>query len=101
MGIDINKLESDKPKSNCGIFGIYNHPEAAVMTYYGLFALQHRGQEASGICTSDYNPETNSHRFNIHKGHGLVLDVFSDQNILAQTLKGTSAIGHNRYSTTG
>ena len=97
----VTMLPNDKPKSNCGIFGIYNHPEAAVMTYYGLFALQHRGQEASGICASEYIPETNSHRFNIHKGHGLVLEVFSDQNILTQTLKGTSAIGHNRYSTTG
>jgi amidophosphoribosyltransferase len=83
--------EIDKPKSNCGIFGIYNHPHAAVMTYYGLHSLQHRGQEASGICSSEYLQAKNKYRFNIHKGHGIALNV----------LKGTSAIGHNRYSTTG
>lgn len=91
----------DKPKSNCAIFGIYNHPQAAVMTYYGLHALQHRGQEATGICTSEYIAEKNKYRFNIHKGHGIVLNVFSDNGILSNVLKGTSGIGHNRYSTTG
>ena len=91
----------DKPKSNCAIFGIYNHPQAAVMTYYGLHALQHRGQEASGICTSEYVKEKNKYRFNIFKGLGIVLNVFSDNNVLANVLKGTAAIGHNRYSTTG
>ncbi len=95
------KLSQDKPKSNCAIFGIYNHPEAAVMTYYGLHALQHRGQEATGICSSEYIADKNKYRFNIHKGHGLVLEVFSNQKILTDLLKGTSAIGHNRYSTTG
>jgi amidophosphoribosyltransferase len=93
--------KSDKPKSNCGIFGIYNHPHAAVMAYYGLHALQHRGQEAAGICSSEFNREQNKYRFNIHKGHGLALEVFADQKILTDVLKGTSAIGHNRYSTTG
>jgi amidophosphoribosyltransferase len=92
---------NDKPKSNCGIFGIFGHPQAAAMTYYGLFALQHRGQEAAGICTSEFVPEENNYRFNIHKGHGLVLDVFEDQKILTNVLRGTAAIGHNRYSTTG
>jgi amidophosphoribosyltransferase len=91
----------DKPKSNCAVFGIYNHPQAAVMTYYGLHALQHRGQEAAGICTSEYFPQKNKYRFNIYKGHGIVLNVFSDENILANVLKGTAAIGHTRYSTTG
>jgi amidophosphoribosyltransferase len=91
----------DKPKSNCGIFGIYNHPEAAVMTYYGLHALQHRGQEASGICSSEYLTEREKYRFNIYKGHGLANDVFGDHNILTSVLKGSAAIGHNRYSTTG
>lgn len=94
-------LNIDKPKSNCGIFGIYNHPRASVMTYYGLHALQHRGQEASGICTSEYLKEKNKYIFNIHKGHGLALDVFSNQRILTDVLKGTAGIGHNRYSTTG
>src|SRR6266498_655089 len=91
----------DKPKSNCGIFGIFNHPQASAMTYYGLFALQHRGQEASGICTSEFIPEKGTYRFNIHKSHGLVLNVFSDQKLLTDTLKGSAGIGHNRYSTTG
>ncbi|MFI5144107.1 MAG: amidophosphoribosyltransferase [Ignavibacteria bacterium] len=97
----INKIISDKPRSNCGIFGIHNHPEAAVMTYYGLHALQHRGQEATGICSSEFLPDKNKYRFNIHKGHGLVLEVFSNQKILTDVLKGSCAIGHNRYSTTG
>jgi amidophosphoribosyltransferase len=96
-----NSKEIDKPKSNCAVFGIYNNSEAAVITYFGLHALQHRGQEASGICTSEYLPEKKKYRFNIHKGHGLVHDIFSDQSLLTNVLKGTSAIGHNRYSTTG
>jgi amidophosphoribosyltransferase len=95
------KKDSDKPKSNCAIFGIFDHPEASVMTYYGLHALQHRGQEASGICSSEFIPEKNKYRFNIYKGHGLAHDIFADQNILTGILKGSAAIGHNRYSTTG
>lgn len=91
----------DKPRSNCAVFGIFDHPEASVMTYYGLHALQHRGQEASGICSSEYIPEKSKYRFNIFKGHGLAHDIFADQNILINILKGSSAIGHNRYSTTG
>ncbi len=91
----------DKPHSNCAILGIYNHPQAAVMTYYGLHSQQHRGQEASGICTSEFIPAKNKYRFNIHKGHGIALDVFASKNILTNVLKGTAAIGHNRYSTTG
>jgi amidophosphoribosyltransferase len=93
--------EIDKPKSNCAVFGIYNHEEAALMTYYGLHALQHRGQEASGICTSEFHKDKNKYRFNIHKGHGLAHDVFADQSLLTNFLKGNAAIGHNRYSTTG
>ncbi|RPI15396.1 MAG: amidophosphoribosyltransferase [Ignavibacteriae bacterium] len=96
-----NSKYIDKPKSNCAVFGIYNDQEAAVKTYFGLHALQHRGQEASGICTSEYLPEKNKYRFNIHKGHGLAHEVFSDQTLLTNVLKGNSAIGHNRYSTTG
>lgn len=101
MNKKIHLLKSDKPKSNCGVFGIYNHPQSALMTYYGLHALQHRGQEASGICSCEYDKEKNKYRFNIHKGHGIAIEVFSDQNILTNILKGNSAIGHNRYSTTG
>ena len=87
--------------SNCGVFGIFNHPESAIMTYYGLHALQHRGQEAAGIVTCEYLEDKSKYHFNVHKGSGLVLDVFSDELILTEDLKGNSAIGHNRYSTTG
>ncbi len=71
------------------------------MTYYGLHALQHRGQEATGIVTSEYLESKKKWHFNIHKSPGLVADVFKDEKILRQQLKGLSAIGHNRYSTTG
>ncbi|MCE1165913.1 MAG: amidophosphoribosyltransferase [Bacteroidetes bacterium] len=94
-------LEEKSIRANCGVFGIYNHPKAAIMAYYGLHALQHRGQEAAGIVTSEYIPEKGKHHFNVHKGVGLVLGVFGDEEILTQTLRGTAAIGHNRYSTTG
>lgn len=87
--------------SNCGVFGIFGHPDASVMTYYGLHALQHRGQEAAGIVTSEYDSEKKRYRFNIHKDHGLVLSVFSNSKVLTEVLKGESAIGHTRYSTTG
>lgn len=92
--------EEDKPISYCGIFGIYGTAEAAVNTYYGLHALQHRGQEASGIVTRSFNGDGKVH-FNIVKGEGLVSEVFADQSLLTETLKGNAAIGHNRYSTTG
>ena len=71
------------------------------MTYYGLHALQHRGQEATGIVTSEYLEAKKKWHFNIHKSPGLVADVFKDEKILREQLKGYSAIGHNRYSTTG
>ncbi len=81
-------------KEFCGIFGIYNHHEAANLTYLGLFSLQHRGQESSGIVSTDGRDVFS------HTGEGLVADVFSDHRVL-QDLKGHIAIGHNRYSTTG
>ena len=81
-------------KEFCGIFGIYNHAEAAHLTYLGLFALQHRGQESAGIVSS------NGSDVYSHIGEGLVADVFADRSILS-ALKGQIAIGHNRYSTTG
>lgn len=90
-----------KPRCNCGIFGIYGHPEAAVQTYYGLHALQHRGQEATGIVTRDFDGTKQRHRFNLHRAPGLVSDVFKDARILSEDLRGNAAIGHNRYSTTG
>jgi amidophosphoribosyltransferase len=71
------------------------------MTYYGLHALQHRGQEATGIVTSEFVEEKGKWHFNAYKGVGLVADVFKDETILRQQLRGRSAIGHNRYSTTG
>lgn len=94
-------LTPDKPRCHCGIFGIFGHPEAALMTYYGLHALQHRGQEATGIVTSEFVPDRAKNRFNVHKGNGLVSDVFRDEKILKTALRGSGAIGHNRYSTTG
>jgi amidophosphoribosyltransferase len=83
-----------RPEEECGIFGIFNHSEAANLTYLGLYALQHRGQEACGIVSSD---GTNLHA---HKGMGLVADVFGNQEVFKH-LPGSAAIGHVRYSTTG
>lgn len=87
--------------SNCGVFGVFNNPEASTLTYYGLHALQHRGQESAGIVTSQYLPDKQRYHFNVHKDFGLVLNIFSDEKILTGELKGNSAIGHNRYSTSG
>ncbi len=81
------------PKHYCGVFGIYGHPNAAELTYYGLYALQHRGQESAGIVTSD------GKTFHTHRGMGLVPQVFSGS--VLHDLVGSSAIGHTRYSTTG
>ena len=83
----------DKLKEECGVFGIYGHPEAANLTYLGLYALQHRGQESVGITTSDGT------RLRIHKAMGYVADNFNEATI--NNLAGTSAIGHVRYSTAG
>lgn len=94
-------FEIDKPKSNCGIVGVYNHPQASIITYYALHALQHRGQEAAGIASFYWDDVKKKKRFAYTKDEGLVLDVFSDPKILTDILKGDSAIGHNRYSTTG
>lgn len=71
------------------------------MTYYGLHALQHRGQEATGIVSSEFIEDKKKWRFNIHKGVGLVADVYRDGSTLKESLKGFAAVGHNRYSTTG
>jgi amidophosphoribosyltransferase len=81
------------PKHYCGVFGVYGHPNAAELTYYGLYALQHRGQESAGIVTSD------GKQFHAHKGMGLVSQVFTG-NVLGE-LTGQIAVGHTRYSTTG
>jgi amidophosphoribosyltransferase len=83
----------DRPHEFCGVIGIYGTPEAAVWTYLGLFALQHRGQESAGIACSDGDTISK------HLGMGLVSDVF-DHDVLSG-IPGHIAIGHNRYSTTG
>ncbi|MEI8134811.1 MAG: amidophosphoribosyltransferase [bacterium] len=96
------KPELDKPKSNCGVVGVFNHPEASVIAYYALHSLQHRGQEAAGIIAAKWEGNSGKKRkFSVHKDHGLVLSIFADSKILTDTLAGDSAIGHNRYSTTG
>lgn len=77
----------------CGIFGIYGHPEAANLTYLGLYALQHRGQEGAGICSSD------GRQLFLEKSMGLVADIFNEKRL--RRLPGYIAIGHNRYSTAG
>lgn len=78
----------------CGVFGVYNGADAARLTYYGLYALQHRGQESSGVVTAD------GERMRTYRGMGLVNQVFRHDDIFAK-LPGMHAIGHNRYSTTG
>ncbi len=93
-------LQREKPTCNCGIFGIYGSPHASLETYYGLHALQHRGQEACGIVSKNFSQRGNP-VFSIHKGEGLVTEVFDDHAIFENKLKGFAAIGHNRYSTTG
>lgn len=89
----------DKPTCNCGVFGIFGSSDAALNTYYGLHSLQHRGQEAAGIVTA--NDTNGKVYFNMHKGFGLVSEVFQGSDVFEKNLFGTSAIGHNRYSTTG
>lgn len=88
-------------KDHCGIFGIFNSPDAARHIYYGLHALQHRGQESSGIVTSTTDPDTNEPMMPVHRDFGLVLDVFDDPALFDNHLIGDAGIGHNRYSTTG
>lgn len=85
-------------KDECGVFGIWNNPEAAKLTYLGLYAMQHRGQESAGIVTLDSDANQKPvHK--MHKALGLVSDVFSEA-VMAK-LTGSAAIGHVRYSTTG
>jgi amidophosphoribosyltransferase len=83
----------DKFHEECGVFGIFGHPDAANLTYLGLYALQHRGQESAGIVSSD------GKRLYGEKAMGLVADIFTEERI--KRLPGHMAIGHNRYSTTG
>ena len=85
--------EGDRFHEECGVVGIYGHPDAANLAYLSLYALQHRGQEAAGIASS------NGQTLLLHRGLGLVADVFEEKQI--RRLEGMSAIGHNRYSTAG
>lgn len=87
------ELMANKWHEECGVFGIYGHEKAAELTYYALYALQHRGQESAGIATTD------GAKMYHHKELGLVADVFDPDTL--QSLKGFAAIGHVRYSTTG
>ena len=87
-------FDDDKLHEECGVFGIFGHPEAAALTALGLHALQHRGQEAAGIVTFD------GMQFNIERHLGLVGDNFTNPSVM-ERLKGDRAIGHNRYSTSG
>ena len=93
--------DPDKPHCHCAVFGVYGHPSAAQVTYYGLLAQQHRGQEGSGIVTSEYDPSSRKYRFHVHKDFGLVSEIYRDDRLFTETLRGSIAIGHNRYSTAG
>lgn len=85
--------KSDKFREECGVVAIYSHPEAETLAYLGLHALQHRGQESAGIVSSD------GMSLHIHKSMGLVADIFTEKKL--SRIRGTLAIGHTRYSTTG
>ncbi len=94
MRLTTNPFDNDKLHEECGIFGVYGHPDSAALVALGLHALQHRGQEAAGIVTYQNG------QFFSHRAAGHVGDNFSEESIIGQ-LPGSSAIGHNRYSTTG
>ncbi|MBL8667147.1 MAG: amidophosphoribosyltransferase [Rhodospirillales bacterium] len=87
-------LDDDHFKDECGVFGVFGHPDAAATTALGLHALQHRGQEACGIVSFD------GEHFHAHRAMGLVGDTFSSSAVIRR-LKGNVAVGHVRYSTTG
>jgi amidophosphoribosyltransferase len=95
LGIELqDDLEGDTLREECGVFGIFGHPEAAAITALGLHALQHRGQEAAGIVSFDGS------RFHSERRLGLVGDTFSRREVI-ERLPGIVAVGHVRYSTTG
>ncbi len=95
MDLTTHPYDDDKFHEECGVFGVWNHVDAAALTALGLHALQHRGQEASGIVAL-----SEAGVFNTHRGLGLVGDIFGDAKVMAQ-LPGRAACGHNRYATTG
>ncbi|HLI12427.1 MAG TPA: amidophosphoribosyltransferase [Alphaproteobacteria bacterium] len=92
--VTTNPFDDDKLKEECGIFGIWSHPDAAAMTALGLHALQHRGQEAVGVVSYD------GRQFHTHRALGLVGDNLNSEDVIAQ-LPGHAAIGHVRYATHG
>jgi amidophosphoribosyltransferase len=87
-------MTDDMVHDNCGVFGIFGDPRAAELTYLGLYALQHRGQESAGIVTSDKGT------IHLHKGMGEVSEVFGNKDTI-KNLPGKISVGHTRYSTTG
>ena len=87
------QMSDGRPTHECGVCGVYNHQDSAKLTYFGLYALQHRGQESAGIVTSDGT------KVSIYKNMGLVPEIFSEE--ILQGLHGHLSIGHVRYSTTG
>src|SRR5581483_10780674 len=91
--IDAAETNLDEFHEECGVFGVYGHPEAANLVYLGLYGLQHRGQESAGIVSS------NGKSLIAHRGMSLVADIFNSE--VLERLEGTSAIGHNRFSSTG
>jgi len=90
----LKKFKLDKPREECGVFGVSDHQDASALVALGLHALQHRGQEGCGIVSFD------GETFHSEKRQGLVGDHFTDPTVIKK-LPGKSAIGHNRYSTTG
>src|SRR5882724_7339609 len=95
LGIETqDDIEGDTLREECGVFGIFGHPEASAITALGLHALQHRGQEAAGIVSYDGT------RFHSERRLGLVGDTFSRREVI-ERLPGQIAVGHVRYSTTG
>jgi amidophosphoribosyltransferase len=92
--VTTDPFDADHLHEECGVFGVYGHPDAAALTALGLHALQHRGQEAAGIVAYD------GEQFNAHRGMGHVDDNFSSKEVIGR-LRGNAAIGHVRYATTG
>jgi amidophosphoribosyltransferase len=90
----LDSHDDDKMHEECGVFGVWNHVDSAALTALGLHALQHRGQEATGIVSHD------GQHFHTHRGLGLVGENFGDARVIA-SLPGMRAMGHNRYATTG
>ena len=93
MTTSVKEIQMDKLHEECGVFGIYGHPDAARLTYLGLYALQHRGQESCGIVASDGS------ELRLERAMGHVSEAFDQTHL--DRLKGSSAIGHVRYSTAG